>query len=34
MTPYVETNKNDYIDADAIAEAAGRPTMKLRAVHA
>jgi transposase len=27
VKPYVKTNKNDYIDADAIAEAATRPTM-------
>ncbi|WP_394253182.1 IS110 family transposase [Vibrio profundi] len=27
VKPYVKTNKNDFIDADAIAEAASRPTM-------
>jgi transposase len=27
--PYVKTNKNDYIDAEAIAEAVGRPTMRF-----
>ena len=26
---YVKTNKNDYIDAEAIAEAVGRPTMRF-----
>jgi transposase len=25
----VKTNKNDYIDAEAIAEAVGRPTMRF-----
>ena len=29
VKPYVKTNKNDYIDAEAIAEAVGRPTMRL-----
>ncbi|HEY2458508.1 MAG TPA: transposase [Candidatus Acidoferrum sp.] len=29
MKPYVKTNKSDYIDAEAIAEAVGRPTMRL-----
>jgi transposase len=27
VKPYVKTNKSDYIDAEAIAEAVGRPTM-------
>ena len=26
VKPYVKTNKSDYIDAEAIAEAVGRPT--------
>lgn len=29
VKPYVKTNKNDYIDAEAIAEAVGRPRMRL-----
>jgi len=29
VKPYVKTNKSDYIDAEAIAEAVGRPTMRL-----
>lgn len=29
VKPYVKTNKNDFIDADAIAEAAARPTMRF-----
>lgn len=29
VKPYVKTNKNDYIDADAIAEAATRPSMRF-----
>jgi transposase len=29
VKPYVKTNKNDYIDAEAIAEAAARPTMRF-----
>jgi transposase len=29
VKPYVKTNKNDYIDAQAIAEAVGRPTMRF-----
>ena len=29
MKPYVKTNKSDYIDAEAIAEAAQRPTMRF-----
>lgn len=28
VKPYVKTNKSDYIDAEAIAEAVGRPTMR------
>ncbi len=27
--PYVKTNRSDYIDAEAIAEAVGRPTMRF-----
>ena len=27
--PYIKTNKNDFIDADAIAEAVGRPNMRF-----
>ena len=29
MKPYVKTNKSDYIDAEAIAEAVARPTMRF-----
>lgn len=29
VRPYVKTNKNDYIDAEAIAEAVTRPTMRF-----
>src|ERR1700676_716159 len=29
VKPYVKTNKNDYIDAEAIAEAVGRTTMRF-----
>ena len=29
VEPYVKTNKNDYIDAEAIAEAVGRPRMRF-----
>src|ERR1017187_6591737 len=29
VQPYVKTNKNDYIDAEAIAEAVGRPRMRF-----
>jgi transposase len=29
VKPYVKTNKNDYIDAEAIAEAVGRPKMRF-----
>lgn len=32
VKPYVKGNKNDFIDADAIAEAAGRPSMRFVAV--
>ena len=32
VKPYVKGNKNDFIDASAIAEAAGRPTMRFIAV--
>ncbi|MBH5373422.1 IS110 family transposase, partial [Bradyrhizobium glycinis] len=32
VKPYVKSNKNDIIDAEAIAEAATRPTMRLVAV--
>jgi transposase len=32
VKPYVKTNKNDFIDADAIAEAAARPTMRFVSV--
>ncbi|WIW50362.1 IS110 family transposase (plasmid) [Bradyrhizobium sp. 62B] len=32
VTPYVKSNKNDIIDAEAIAEAARRPTMRFVAV--
>lgn len=32
VKPYVKGNKNDFIDASAIAEAAGRPTMRFVAV--
>jgi transposase len=28
VKPYVKTNKSDYIDAEAIAEAVSRPTMR------
>jgi transposase len=28
VKPYVKTNKNDFIDAEAIAEAVARPTMR------
>ena len=28
VKPYVKTNKNDYIDAEAIAEPVTRPTMR------
>ena len=31
VKPYVKTNKSDYIDAEAIAEAVARPTNALRA---
>ena len=29
VKPFVKTNKNDFIDAEAIAEAIGRPTMRF-----
>jgi transposase len=29
VKPYVKTNKSDYIDAEAIVEAVGRPTMRF-----
>jgi transposase len=29
VKPYIKTNKNDYIDAEAIAEAVGRPRMRF-----
>jgi transposase len=29
VKPYVQTNKSDYIDAEAIAEAVGRPRMRF-----
>ena len=29
VKPYVKTNKSDFIDAEAIAEAVGRPTMRF-----
>jgi transposase len=29
VKPYVKTNKSDYIDAEAIAEAVGRPSMRF-----
>ena len=29
VKPYVKTNKSDYIDAEAIAEAVGRPNMRF-----
>lgn len=29
VKPYVKTNKNDYIDAEAIAEAVNRPRMRF-----
>lgn len=29
VKPFVKTNKNDYIDAEAIAEAVARPTMRF-----
>ena len=32
VKPYVKGNKNDFIDASANAEAAGRPTMRFVAV--
>ena len=32
VNPYVKKNKNDFIDADAIAEAASRPSMRFVSV--
>jgi transposase len=29
VKPYVKTNKNDYIDAEAIAEEMGRPRLRF-----
>jgi len=29
VKPYVKTNKSDFIDAEAIAEAVARPTMRF-----
>jgi hypothetical protein len=29
VKPFVKTNKNDYVDAEAIAEAVDRPTMRF-----
>ncbi len=29
VKPFVKTNKNDFIDAEAIAEAVGHPTMRF-----
>jgi transposase len=29
VKPHVKTNESDYIDAEAIAEAVGRPTMRF-----
>jgi transposase len=29
VKPYVKTNKSDFIDAKAVAEAVGRPTMRF-----
>jgi transposase len=29
VKPYVKTNKNDYLDAEAVAEAVQRPTMRF-----
>ena len=29
VKPYIKTNKNDFIDAEAIAEAVGRPRMRF-----
>ena len=34
VKPYVKTNKNDYNDAEAIAEAVGRPTMRFVGIKA
>lgn len=32
VKPFVKTNKNDFIDAEAIAEAVSRPTMRFVAI--
>jgi transposase len=32
VKPYVKSNKNDYLDAEAICEAVGRPTMRFVSV--
>jgi len=32
VKPYVKTNKSDFIDAEAIAEAVARPTMRFAAI--
>lgn len=32
VKPYVKTNKTDYIDAEAIAEAVARPTMRFEPI--
>jgi transposase len=32
VKPYVKTNKSDYIDAEAIAKAGGRPTFRFALV--
>ena len=33
VKPYVKTNKNDYLDAEAIVEAVQRPTMRFVPIH-
>jgi len=33
VKPYVKTNKNDSLDAEAICEAVARPHMRLRLHH-
>ncbi len=32
VRPFVKSNKNDYVDAEAIAEAVQRPTMRFVAI--
>lgn len=32
VRPFVKTNKNDFVDAEAICEAASRPTMRFAAI--